>query len=543
MATCEKMFIYNLPLRSSDTPPLWNKPEMALGMKELLEEFKIRGTWLLRYDTMHDPYYLELCSQLNDEQELGIWLEITPSHAAAASVPYSGNNDNWFWAKHALTMGYHPEERIRLIDVVMEKFHSLFHKFPEVVSMWMVDSFSAQYLMKNYQIKIIGLCRNQYGIDGYTMWGGWPNLPYWADREYIWQPATESAMRGPLVYPIISEDLVADYGNEKGIWSTEVATLQLQKLPIETIELYHQKLVENCLAGSPVGLASFVAENSWDWQLLKEGYRKQLAHLAELMQTGQAQSVTASQFRCLYEACFPVLSPKQVLEQRSGWGGPFPESVCAQVCTKHYRARFRTDDDQSLLLTDLRVYDKRLKDPYWSERATERFASWIIPFFLDSSRFGMDGSREEPRVDVSANNPMGFRVTPCLGLQKGRLSILEDELLWETPVLTVKWQFEEEDIVLIAESPAKPLLELIYNPQVLPLEATTAGRQLALSEGQSWCCKEVILVNGHSEAQGAAVRIVSEQELRCCWHPNQKCFQFQSENSQLRVRLQPYLEI
>ncbi|MDD3926098.1 MAG: hypothetical protein PHT33_05520, partial [bacterium] len=175
----ERFLLYNLPLRGTDTPPIWSNWEMAVGLKDMIDRYGLSGTWLTRYDALCDERYIDLCDSLDRRHELGLWLEITSSHAAAADVPYQiGPGEEWFWAKHALTMGYSQTERRRLIDVIMACFNDLFGRYPQTVSMWMIDSFSAEYMSEHYGVKAIGLCRNQYGIDGYTLWGGWHNLPY-----------------------------------------------------------------------------------------------------------------------------------------------------------------------------------------------------------------------------------------------------------------------------------------------------------------------------------------------------------------------------
>jgi len=93
------------------------------------------ATWLLQYDVLFDPDLLQQIKQFNNQQEKGIFLEISPILAEKARVIYPSNIP-WF-SPHAIFLsGYTQSERRRLID---EMFNEFKHEFPPTKIMWIPD--------------------------------------------------------------------------------------------------------------------------------------------------------------------------------------------------------------------------------------------------------------------------------------------------------------------------------------------------------------------------------------------------------------------
>lgn len=520
----ESFILYSLPLRSTDTPPAWTKWDMAQDMKELIERHGIAGTWLPRYDALRDARYRELCLSLDSRQEVGLWMEITSSHAAAAGVQYRlPEGKDWYEAQYCLTFGYSCAERMRLCDAVMDLFKGIFGRFPRTVSMWMLDTFTANYLAERYGVRAIGLCRNQYGIDGYTLWGGWPNLAYRPSRRYIWRPAARAEeAAGYIVYPVISEDLVADYGNDRHIWSTEVCMIQQRNLPSSLVEDYINPLCESCLRGAPVSLVSCVAENGWAWPRLKPDYDRQLAYFAGLVARGEARSVTTGDYAEWYDGKYPGLSPEQVWYQAPGLQNTVGDLGCVTACTRSYRARMRVRPERGVCdLTDLRAYDPEGVDPYMEEVSRERFGRWIHPFVLDASRYRPEGKMRAPVVD--AKEPvMAFGVTAAgaTASRGGRVRWVDGRTMtWDDGRMETTWRFGDGEIEVRAGAGAA--LELRVNPSVLALTVDWGEgiRGLAELPGMRGSGTEVVVRNADPEAGGAGVRISGGGRLDVEWRP------------------------
>ncbi len=549
----DAFILYSLPLRSDDTPPAWANWEMARGMRDLLERYDIAGTWLPRFDAIADPEYRDLCLGLGARQEVGLWMEITRSHAAAAGVPYRLEaGRHWYEAQFCLTLGYAPEERLRLCDVAMDLFHRTFGRHPRTVAMWMLDSTSADYLAARYGVRMVGLCRNQYGVDGYTLWGGWPNLPWRPARRYIWQPAAEVAEAAPYwVWPLISEDLVVDYGNDRGIWSTEVSIIQQRNLPGETVEDYINPLSELCLRGKPVALASYVAENGWRWDRLRPCYERQLAWLAEREATRVARSVTAREYGEWLDRRWPGPSPMQVWYQPPGLPNSAEQFGAIMACTGRYRARARVCPSRGIFdLTDLRAYPAGAEDPYTRSLARERFGRWIHPFLLDAARFRPEGRTKSPIADVKdpvmALSLVGEADSPPCG--PGELTWpAERTALWRQGDWEAEWHFGPEEIELRAHGPKRLRLELRVTPQVLPLVLLIRGGEVplrGLPVGAAGEGEELILVNVDPEARRCALRVVPDlpcERTLWNWTPGEPMgrLRIETKAATLALRLTP----
>ncbi|KAA6312374.1 hypothetical protein EZS27_036684 [termite gut metagenome] len=145
--------------------------ETVVQQIKQLSEHQLPGTFLLQYDALINPRYQTL---LKDNSmpvcEIGAWWEITQPHVEAAGLNWRGRS-SWDWhADVGFATGYSPEEREKLVDVYMEKFKSIFGKYPASVGSWFIDAHSLAYMYDKYHITAFCNCKDQIGTDGYTLW-------------------------------------------------------------------------------------------------------------------------------------------------------------------------------------------------------------------------------------------------------------------------------------------------------------------------------------------------------------------------------------
>ncbi len=536
-----RFLIYNIPLRGEDTAPLYTNWQIAADLRQWLNAEKLCATWLLRYDVLADAAKTAFCQSLGPSHETGVWLEITASHAKAAGVPYRlAAGQEWWWAEHSLTIGYHQPERRRLLDTAMEAYFKVFRRYPAVVSMWMIDTFSVEYLAEKYGVKTFGLCRDQYGVDGYSMWGSWYWLPYWPARKYIWHPARTAAGRADyLVYPLVTCDILMNYAHEHRTWSTEPFMIQSGWFGMDMLERYINPLSRFSFAqGQPIGLTAFVSENGAQrWNLLRAAYRRQLRFLGDLCRRGAAACAGAGRYAQWYRRRYPRVSPGQVWFRAKAPGTLFPESACAMACMPSYRARLRADRDGfGLRLADLRVYDETAVDPYWKNVARGRYALWMIPFVIDGSRYHLGEQSERVLGDCTINEPMAFAITTRLKPEPpaGRRESLTQKnarvFSWREAAFTATWRFND-DAIIVRAAPRRAddgaALCLDCNPAVLPMLVQAGKRRRALPDlaGGWQGLRSLNILTTAQEAGGGAVRI---QPLPCApalaarWEPRPK---------------------
>ncbi|MDD3926860.1 MAG: hypothetical protein PHT33_09400, partial [bacterium] len=352
----------------------------------------------------------------------------------------------------------------------------------------------------------------------------------------LWQPAPTRQLRGgALVYPLNTDDLLLNYGNEKGIWSTEVAILQMYNLPESMVDEHINKLTEHVLySGSPVGMVSLIAENSWDWQRLAGAYDEQASHAAKLQREGKAQSATVSKFAHWYADSYPEVSPSQVWYQPGGWHGVSADDTGILACTRHYRVRLRAERNGGLKLTDLRAYAENLQDPYWDEISRDKFAIWVVPFLLDGSRYRLNGNGETTLTDIPTNQPMCFMpvAIPYKDCPAhGKLSEVDEKsFLWEESDLVAEWSFNDDEILVKVKpcgSASQAGLQLVCNPQVLDMAMVLDGKTVFLSKllPGIYNSSRLAIVNSSEECVGVTMNILGQgkKEIFCCkWERESK---------------------
>src|SRR4030067_1894637 len=103
------------PVRGKD---FWTQEfsplEPVKGQYEVISAKNLPATWLLRHDAFSDPESASFFKEFTKNQELGIFLEITPSLTKEAGVTYN-QSESWHRAKSVFLTGYSPDVRKKLI--------------------------------------------------------------------------------------------------------------------------------------------------------------------------------------------------------------------------------------------------------------------------------------------------------------------------------------------------------------------------------------------------------------------------------------------
>ena len=110
------------PIRGED---FWQEkdqdPATAVeGEMKILENLNLSATWLIRFDALSSQQIINLLKTSSND-EMGLFLEITPTWAREAGVAYH-EKQNWHDAGSAFLTGYGRAERDKLIDKSFEKF-------------------------------------------------------------------------------------------------------------------------------------------------------------------------------------------------------------------------------------------------------------------------------------------------------------------------------------------------------------------------------------------------------------------------------------
>ena len=118
---------------------------------ELLEKYSLPGTFLIQYDAMINPSFVDLLKRSSAvANEIGAWFEVVQPLVENAGLEWRGRPGfSWDWhADVGFTVGYTPEEREKLSDVFMEDFRNIFGFYPKSVGSWFIDGPTHAYLEK-----------------------------------------------------------------------------------------------------------------------------------------------------------------------------------------------------------------------------------------------------------------------------------------------------------------------------------------------------------------------------------------------------------
>ena len=348
-----------------------------------LNQKKIPATWLLRYDAFSNNEGIVFFKKLDVERpddELGIFLEITPRLAELAEVGYPGGGLFWHDANKIFLSGYKPEERIKLIDASFEKFKEFFGFYPKSVGVWHIDAYSVRYMSEKYGVTGILICADQFGTDGYQIWGGWWGIPYYPSRYNILLPAqTHKNKIDAVVFWWAARDPILGYGG-----SVRESTYSVQAndyLSHGLDAVYFKKLMNDYLFDNrnQFGQLTIGLENDNNWEKLGDKFDRQIEAVKKEIEVGDLKAVTMGNFSDWYQKKFDI-SPDH-------WVGEWKMST-----------GYRIGLNQGMIV-DLRIYNEQ-----WPEANLLTANPWGTlslnnPYKIDTVRF----SGSEKLLDFEVN--------------------------------------------------------------------------------------------------------------------------------------------
>lgn len=328
-----------------------------------LREKELPATFLIQYDALITPRYQELLrNELYEGSEVGGWWEITQPHVEAAGLKWRGRYP-WDWHAHVgFATGYTPEERERLVDVYMAKFKDIFGRYPSAVGSWFIDAYSLAYMYEKYGIVASCNCRDQYGTDGYTLWGGYWNQAYYPSRINAYMPAQTQQGQIPVpIFRMLGSDPIYQYdtgvSNVQGVITLEPSchgTGDNQKW----IEWYFRTMfTKPSLAFNYVQVGQ---ENSFTWDRMSQGWNIQIPLIAQWHNEGRIRVESLSESGRWFKKNFPVTPATAVTAMLDQNDNP--------VGSVWYNSRFYRVNmmwvHNEFRFRDIHLFDERIKSDY-----------------------------------------------------------------------------------------------------------------------------------------------------------------------------------
>lgn len=197
---CDNRFITPVnPVRGRN---LWTNKSLRpiQDQYSAVSKYNLSATWLLQYDVLLDKELLYEIRKFNDDQEKGVFLEVSQNFAEQSRVIYP-HAVPWFSPRAVFLSSYSQSERRKLIDKLFKKFKEEFGFYPKSVGAWWIDSYSLNYMKDKYDIKAAMIVADQKITDNYGVWGQWWGVPYYPSKANILTPA--SSLKNKLEVTVI----------------------------------------------------------------------------------------------------------------------------------------------------------------------------------------------------------------------------------------------------------------------------------------------------------------------------------------------------
>ena len=381
------------------------KPED--NFKKQWDEIRKRNlsvTWLLRPDALQNPRIIEVTnsSSHHNPQDLGLFMEVTPTWAKMANVKYH-ENSNWHDAGSVFLTGYDLEERYKLIDSAFSKFKEIFGGYPQSVGAWWIDASSLAYMEEKYGIVANMDVADQYSTDNYQVWGQYFSTPFYPAKKNALMPASSEEQKiGVVTIQWAARDPYNSFGNGTlestySVQANDYANKKYHNLNIE----YFKKLLSIYLDNpySEFGQVTVGLENDFSWELFGEEYKKQLDVILEREKNG-ASVLTMRSFAFSYMLRFPKISPPQIIFAKDPLGS---EGYVLWYQNTKYRLGWFYNHSGSVI-KDLRLFFDSQEEPCLVARCEELNLATAQTGSIDDVTYKNGWTIDEGRIsDIKIN--------------------------------------------------------------------------------------------------------------------------------------------
>ena len=350
---------------------------------EIMKKYKLSGTFLLQYDAMMDSRYQKLLKSLPpDSFEIGAWWEIPQPMVEKAGLKWRGRYP-WDWhANIGFSTGYTPQEREKLTDVYMEDFKKIFGYYPKSVGSWFIDEHTLNYMYEKYHIEASSNCKDQYGTDGYTLWGGYWNQAYYPSKVNSYMPAQNAENQIPVpIFRMLGSDPVRQYDFGLGAERQGVLTLE----PVypdaggnqEWVDWFFKQFTE----GESMEFAYTQAgqENSFTWDAMSKGFEIQMPLIARLRDEQKLKVETLLESGRWFTKNYKV-TPATSVTINEDLKGNNRKTVWYN--SRFYRANLLWEDG-GLRFRDIHLFNEKLPSAYLTKKATSNECSFYTLPFMD----------------------------------------------------------------------------------------------------------------------------------------------------------------
>jgi len=357
--------------------------ETVVKQVELMKRYQLRGTFLLQYDALLDPRYQKLLKSLPPGSfEIGAWWEIPQPLVEKAGLKWRGRYP-WDWrADIGFSTGYSPDEREKLADVYMSDFRKVFGYYPKSVGSWFIDAHTLNYLYEKYKIVASSNCKDQFGTDGYTLWGGYWNQAYYPSKINSYMPAQNESNQIPVpIFRMLGSDPIRQYDEGLGTGRQGVITMEpvYKKAGGDAawVNWYFKEFVEgNCMEYAYVQAGQ---ENMFTWDAMAKGLEIQLPLIARLRDEKKVKVETLAESGQWFREHYKV-TPATSVTVKEDLKGSDRKTVWFD--SRFYRCNLLWEKG-GLRFRDIHLFNENFPSVYTTSKATSNECSFFTLPFVD----------------------------------------------------------------------------------------------------------------------------------------------------------------
>lgn len=364
----------------------------------LCQRHKLPSTFLLQYDVLDKTAFTEPLKAAGPYIEMGVWLEFCRRQIEKVGLPWRGPEDcTWHWEVCPdMLMAYTLEERRLLIDEQMNAFKEVFGTYPRSVGSWLLDSDSLAYMRETYGIVAACICRDQFGTDGYTLWGGYYGQGYYPSKENLICPAqtTDYQLNVP-VFRMLGPDPIHQYDSgldeqydpaaAQKVFTLEPA-LGCGQDPAWMDWFFHTTFEAENLG---FGYAQVGQENFYSWQQIGASLTTQIDKLVAGIAAGKWEALTLADTGEWFSKTYPLTPPTAISALTD------PQNTGKQSVwydSRRYRVNWYTDGNR-VGIRDCFLFDQTWVDRYREAPATGNAAVYENLPVVDGYRWSGNGIR------------------------------------------------------------------------------------------------------------------------------------------------------
>lgn len=332
----------------------------------------------------------------------------------------------------------------------MEKFRNIFGQYPVSVGSWFIDAHTIGYLYDRYHIVASCNCKDQYGTDGYTLWGGYWNQAYYPSRLNAYMPAQTAKGQIPVpIFRMLGSDPVLqyDYGLDshfQGVITLEPVYTDAGGGNRQWVEWFLSAMAQSeSLAFNYIQAGQ---ENSFGWNAMKDGLSLQMPIIRSLADKGVFRVETLAESGRWFKEHYP-LTPATAVTVKDDYRSSGLSA--AWYDSRFYRIGLLWKDS-SFIVRDIHLFGERIESDYLRRAGTTTYCEYITPpvvdGFLWSTPTEHAGLRLVAIKDDGSTTPIPISSHTCNKSGKGSLTVTCEtpygslELLMKEDALTTTYK-------------------------------------------------------------------------------------------------------